>query len=165
MDGLACRRDCLSLRDNGTERRPRARALAQKIWSPHHASLVIGVPFVLMLWLMGPWAYTDVLADLARGMAHNIETRSLLVLGLLAGAVLGGFTAGRFRSVAVRLREVARYLLGGMLMGAGSLLIPGSNDGLILTGLPLLWTHAWVAFAVMCASIAIFLKINPASRA
>ena len=44
-------------------------------------------------------------------------------------------------------------------MGAGSVLIPGSNDGLILTGIPLLWPHAWVSLAVMCVTIAIYLTV------
>ena len=43
-------------------------------------------------------------------------------------------------------------------MGWGSLLIPGSNDGLILIGMPLLWPYAWVAFAVMCLTIAAALR-------
>ena len=43
---------------------------------------------------------------------------------------------------------------GGALMGWGSLLIPGGNDGLILIGMPLLWPYAWVAFATMCLTIA-----------
>jgi toxin CptA len=38
-------------------------------------------------------------------------------------------------------------------MGAGSALIPGSNDGLILLGMPLLFAHAWIAFAAMCAAV------------
>ena len=38
-------------------------------------------------------------------------------------------------------------------MGWGSLLIPGSNDGLILLGLPLLLPYAYLAFATMCATI------------
>jgi toxin CptA len=44
---------------------------------------------------------------------------------------------------------------GGLLMGWGSLLIPGGNDGLILLGLPLLWPYAWVAFGTMALSIAL----------
>ena len=39
-------------------------------------------------------------------------------------------------------------------MGAGSALIPGSNDGLILTGMPLLQPHAWIAIAAMGLTIA-----------
>jgi len=45
-------------------------------------------------------------------------------------------------------------------MGLGSLMIPGSNDGLILIGMPLLWPHAWIAFAVMCLTIAAAMSIS-----
>lgn len=40
-------------------------------------------------------------------------------------------------------------------MAWGSLLIPGSNDGLILIGMPLLRPCAWLAFATMCVTIAV----------
>ena len=39
-------------------------------------------------------------------------------------------------------------------MGWGSSAIPGSNDGLILIGLPLLHAHAWLALAVMVSTLA-----------
>ena len=39
------------------------------------------------------------------------------------------------------------------MMGWGTLLIPGSNDGLILIGMPLLRPYAWIAFSTMCLSI------------
>jgi toxin CptA len=38
-------------------------------------------------------------------------------------------------------------------MGAGSVLIPGSNDGLILVGMPLLFPYAWVGIGTMCLTI------------
>jgi hypothetical protein len=40
-------------------------AFAERIWSPHSATTVIGISFVLMLLVAGAWAYTDVLAELA----------------------------------------------------------------------------------------------------
>jgi toxin CptA len=40
------------------------------------------------------------------------------------------------------------------LLGLGGSLVPGANDGLILLGLPLLYPHAWVAFASMLLTIA-----------
>ena len=70
-------------------------ALAARIWSPHAATAVIGVTFVVLLLLVGRWAYTDVLAELARG--HAAERRralGLLAVALLVGAVLGGWTGG-----------------------------------------------------------------------
>ena len=72
--------------------------------------------------------------------------RTLLLVCLLAGAMLGGWTAGRFRHTRIDALGLLRCLAGGVLMGWGSLLIPGGNDGLILVGMPLLWPYAWVAF-------------------
>lgn len=128
---------------------------AARVWSPHAATTVIGITFVLMLLLVGAWAYTDALAELARGMAGQLGARVLLLVALLAGAVAGGWTAGRLRSTRVTAAQLLRCFAGGALMGAGTLLIPGSNDGLILVGMPLLWPYAWAAFATMCLVIAL----------
>jgi toxin CptA len=123
------------------------------VWSPHAATTVIGITFFFMLLLVGAWAYTDVLAELARGMAGNLVARSLLLVALFAGAMLGGITAGRFRSTRVSAVQLLKCFGGGLLMGWGSLLIPGGNDGLILVGIPLLWPYAWIAFLTMCVTI------------
>jgi toxin CptA len=141
-------------------------AVAQRIWSPHAATAVIGITFLFMLLLVGAWAYTDVLAELARGMAGSVVARSALLAALFLGAVLGGWTAGRFRSTRITAAQSLKCFVGGALMGWGSLLIPGGNDGLILVGMPLLWPYAWVAFATMCVSIAaaMLLQRPPAKR-
>jgi hypothetical protein len=134
-------------------------------WAPHTATTVIGVTFLLMLLLVGSWAYTDVLVELAHGMAGSLVARSLLLVALLAGATLGGWTAGRFRHSPITGAQALRCFIGGVLMGWGSLLIPGGNDGLILIGMPLLWPYAWLAFATMCVTIAAALLLSPASAA
>ena len=130
------------------------RALAQRVWAPHAATGVIGVTFVIILLLVGVWAYTDVLAQLARGMSMRLALGVLCLLALYAGALLGGWTAGRLRALRPTWAGSAKCLAGGALMAWGSLLIPGSNDGLILIGMPLLRPYAWVAFATMCVTIA-----------
>jgi toxin CptA len=132
-----------------------ATTLRTRIWSPHAATCVIGVAFVVILLLSGAWAYTDVLAELAHGMASSLPARIGLLAALFAGAVAGGVTAGRFRVTRVTTGALLRCLAGGVLMGWGSLLIPGSNDGLILVGMPLLLPHAWIAFLTMCVVIAV----------
>jgi hypothetical protein len=126
---------------------------ASHVWSPRSATTIIGIAFFFMLMLVGAWAYTDVLAELARGMSRSLIARTLLLVAMLAGAMLGGWTAGRLRSSPISAAQLLRCFAGGLLMGWGSLLIPGGNDGLILVGMPLLWPYAWVAFAAMCASI------------
>ncbi|HEY2819080.1 MAG TPA: YeeE/YedE thiosulfate transporter family protein [Casimicrobiaceae bacterium] len=133
-------------------------ALTSRIWSPHAATGVIGVTFVLILLLIGgTWAYTEVLADLSRGMANSLVARILLVIALFVGAIIGGYTAGRFRSMRITAVQTAKCFAGGMMMGWGTLLIPGSNDGLILIGMPLLRPYAWIAFLTMCISIGVAL--------
>ena len=113
-------------------------ALALRLWSPHAATIVIGITFFFMLMLVGG-AYTDVLAELARGMANSLPARFMPLLAMLLGAAWGGWTAGRFRSTRVNAAQTPKCMLGGVLMGWSSLLIPGGNDGLILVGMPLLW--------------------------
>jgi hypothetical protein len=129
------------------------RQFAAHIWSPHRATMVIGLAFVVMLLTVGSWAYTEALASLARGMANNTTAKLLLFMGLLGGALAGGWTAGRLRIVAPSVGGLTRCLAGGVLMGWGSLLIPGSNDGLILLGLPLLQPHALVGLTSMALAI------------
>lgn len=129
-------------------------ALQGAVWGPGPATVVIGIAFVLMLIVVGEhWAYTEVLAEFARGMRAGLPWRVLLLLALLGGALLGGYRAGRLRPVAPAPSALLRCLGGGAMMGMGSLLIPGSNDGLILLGMPLLLPHAWLAFLVMCVTI------------
>lgn len=132
------------------------------LWSPHGSTIIIGIMFLATIVLVGAWAYTDVLAELARGTAANLPARALMAVALLAGAMVGGYTAGRLRWEGLSLVALLRCLLGGVLMAWGSLLIPGSNDGLILIGMPLLWPYAWAAFFTMCLVVAL-LKIS-ASR-
>lgn len=138
----------------------------QKIWSPHAATVVIGVSFVISLLLAGSWAYTDVLAALARAMGGTPFTEVvtllpvLLLLALYVGALIGGLSAGRWQPAPVTALAVVRCFAGGVVMGWGSLLIPGSNDGLILIGIPLLRPHAWLAFASMFIAIAAAMQIR-----
>jgi toxin CptA len=140
-------------------------ALADRVWSPHTATTIIGITFLFMLLTADAWAYTDVLAELARGMAGNLVIGSGLLLALFAGAIAGGLSAGRFRSTRISVAQLAKCFVGGVMMGWGSLLIPGGNDGLILVGMPLLWPYAWVAFATMCVAIGAALVIEKGAMA
>jgi toxin CptA len=130
-----------------------ARQLGDQVWSPHAATIVIGITFVATWLLAGRWTYTELLVDLAHDMAGSVAARTTLFAALLGGAVFGGWTAGRLGSSRVTLAQLARCFGGGVLMGWGTLLIPGANDGLILVGLPLLRPYAWLAFGTMCVAI------------
>ena len=128
------------------------------VWSPHCATIVIGFMFLVTSILVGTWAYTDILAQLVNGMRTVLPVGAFMAVALLAGAILGGYKAGRLRWHPVSVAAIARCLLGGMVMAWGSLLIPGGNDGLILIGMPLLWPYAWAAFLTMCLTVALALS-------
>ena len=134
------------------------------VWTPRAATITIGLTFFVLLLAVGPWAYTDVLAELAQMPSHNaaagLAQRLVLLLALLAGAAIGGWTAGRFGHQRIKATNVLRCLIGGALMGVGGSLIPGGNDGLLLIGLPLLLPYALVALATMSLSIAVWLIVE-----
>jgi Sulphur transport len=146
-----------------TTRHNRDDNITHRVWSPHMATTVIGITFLFLLLMMGAWAYTDVLAELARGLQMDLITRALLLIALFVGALIGGWTSGRFGSARISFNQVGKCLIGGALMGFGSVMIPGSNDGLILLGMPLLWPYAWVAFATMCVSIGFAITLKKRS--
>jgi uncharacterized membrane protein YedE/YeeE len=139
--------------------------LADYVWSPHVATGVIGVTFVILLLIVGAWNYTDYLAESARHMATRASDRGFLLLALFGGALIGGLTAGRIKPVRPKLSTIGRCLLGGFMLGFGGSLVPGANDGLILLGLPLLYPHAWLAFAGMVVAIATALIVQQRASA
>jgi toxin CptA len=139
--------------------------LTEHVWSPHVATGVIGVTFVILLLLVGAWNYTDYLAETARRMATRGADRGLLLLALFGGAILGGWTAGKIKPARPSLSAIGRCLAGGVMLGFGGSLVPGANDGLILLGVPLLYPHAWLAFASMLVSIAAGLALQQHARA
>ena len=130
--------------------------LLVSVWRPAPATIVIGLTFLAMMLMAGPWAYTELLSEWAAGMAGQSWVRALLAAALFGGAALGGALAGKWawrRGRILAFKDFARCLMGGALMGMGSQFIPGGNDGLILVGMPLLWPYAWLAFGTMCVTI------------
>lgn len=133
---------------------------------PHHATLVIAMTFVSTMFAAGAWAYTDALAALARPslmMDPQLVLRSVMVMALLAGAIVGGRLANSLAPLRPRFSDSVRCLAGGAIMGIGAQLVPGSNDGLIMLGLPLGQTHAWIAVATMTLTIGALVQLSKAS--
>ena len=128
-------------------------------WSPASATLLIGLCFVLlMLSVGGTWTWSETLARWARGMGLSDGSLHLvLVFVLFAGSLLASRAAGSFRSTRPAFRRTLACFCGGALMALGASLAPGSNDTLLLVGLPMFWAYAWVAFGTMGAVIALAL--------
>lgn len=122
------------------------------LWDYRHATIAIGISFVILAVVAGPWTYTEVLGSAAHGSGMSRGTDALLFAALLGGAMLGGRQISK--AVPFAPRRALACLAGGALMGFGGSLVPGGNDNLILAGLPWLQPHAWLAIAAMALAIA-----------
>src|SRR5258708_39060968 len=140
--------------------RQTTRASWKHVWSPRIATTIIGIAFVVTTGAQQAWTYSDVLSDLAHGVTTGLQRKVLLGVALLVGAILGGVSAGRFKIRVPDLIGIVRHLAGGILMGAGALLIPGGNTTLALVGLPLLCPYAWLPFTSFCIPTYILLRIS-----
>lgn len=130
----------------------RSRTPLATIWDYRHATIAIGIAFVILAVIAGPWTYTEVLGNAAHASGLPRGADALLFAALLGGAMFGGRRIAKAAPFAPR-RALA-CLAGGALMGFGGSLVPGGNDNLILAGLPWLQPHAWLAIGAMALAIA-----------
>ncbi len=124
-------------------------------WHPSLAMAVIGLSSGLLMIFFAPWPYSSLLVDLGvSATSENLALKIALALFFVAGAALGARTKGALRLTPPTLRAAAEKAAGGALMGAGSFLVPGGNDAMVLIGLPNLFGHAILAYLTMTAAIA-----------
>jgi hypothetical protein len=105
--------------------RQTARALTEHIWSPHVATTIIGIAFVVTTAAQQNWTYSEVLSDLAHGVTSGLHRKVFLGVALLAGAILGGVTAGRFKIGNDRPHPNCSSLRGRHTHGDRSAVDPG----------------------------------------
>ena len=86
-------------------------------------------------------------------------TNLLLFLALFGGMLLSAFQRGSWGLQWRPVRTWPRHLVGGALMGAGAMLIPGGNDTLVLKSLPGLSPHALPAMIALFLGISITLPL------
>ncbi|MFC0588276.1 YeeE/YedE thiosulfate transporter family protein [Novosphingobium aquiterrae] len=130
----------------------------RQLWDYRHATITIGIAFVALAVLAGPWTYTEALWRAAHRRSMPSLGDIVLFAALLAGAVIGGRKIAR--TVKLSARRALFCLIGGALMGLGAALVPGGNDNLILAGLPWLQPHAWLAIGAMALTIAAGLLVG-----
>lgn len=102
-----------------------------------------------------PWPWMPAL----RYIRTSDGLTAIGLTGLISESIANGMFRGRFRFELPGLAAVRDRFAGGLLMGAGSALIPGGNDSLILQGIPLGSALAFLAYAVLLATIVVLLLI------
>jgi uncharacterized membrane protein YedE/YeeE len=128
-------------------------------WSPLIAMGVVGTASGLLFAADRQWVYTSRIAGIAYGESWELGAMfglAALLAGMTAATVIGG----TFRFRAGSVRQWLSALAGGLLMGAGATLVPGGNDAMLFTGVPLLLPNLLVGYASFAATLALALLIR-----
>ena len=127
-------------------------AIRTGYWPLSIAVLLIALANVTLLLIGRPWSFTAtiVCATTKASIAPCAQAGGLWLISMstFAAMTASALQRGTFRLRRPRLRAISRHFGAGLVMGCGSVLIPGGNDGLILFGLPSLSPHAlpsWLA--------------------
>ena len=125
------------------------------------AALVLGFSGGVLYALHDAWTYTNALKRQVQSLWQPIEQpltiNLLLFIALFCGMLLSAWQRGSLRLQWRRIQTWPRHLIGGTLMGAGAVLIPGGNDTLMLKSLPGLSPHAIPAFVSLLFGIGVTL--------
>ena len=126
------------------------------------AALVLGLSGGVLYALHDAWTYTNALKRQVQSLWQPIEqlvrVNLLLSIALFCGMLLSAWQRGSLRLRWRRIETWPRHLIGGTLMGAGAVLIPGGNYTLMIKSLPGLSPHAIPAFVALLSGIGITLR-------
>lgn len=118
-------------------------------------AILLGISGGMLYAFYEAWTYTNALKRQVQSLwlpvEQSLTINLLLFLALFSGMLLSAWQRGSFKLRWHRSMAWPRHFIGGLFMGAGSVLIPGGNDTLILKSLPGLSPHAMpAAFALLC---------------
>jgi uncharacterized protein len=129
-------------------------------WSPLVAMSIIGASSGLLFALDQKWAYTSRIAEIADGEAFFTFANLAGPVAMLTGMVVAAIRGGQFHLRFGNRREWAAATIGGLLMGMGATMVPGGNDAMLFTGIPLLLPNLLVAFAAFGAVLYVGMRVS-----
>jgi len=127
-------------------------------WQSTFAMIIIGLGGALLYATVSGWNYSDVLTNTTSNLIGTQKmgasfTALLSTTSMVVGGIIAAVTAKEFAISKVRATLILGCFVGGGLMGAASMFIPGGNDGLLLKGIPSLAPHALVGYVSMLVSM------------
>lgn len=140
------------------------RPTAEREWSPLRTMAVIGLSNGVLLVLARSWPYTTLLMQVARGGGTDVGQHALMAETFILGAVAGGVALHRFELHLGNARDWLRALLGGAIMGAGAVLVPGGNDAMLLVGVPLALPNLVAAYLAMSLVLLVLVALRVRAR-
>lgn len=135
-------------------------------WSPLVAMGLIGSASGILFALDQKWVYTSRIADAAYGEVPVTWAAAAGPIALIAGMTIAAIIGGMFRIQPGNLRDWLTASGGGFLMGIGATLVPGGNDTMLFTGVPLLLPNLLVAYAAFTLTVylALLARKRPAAE-
>ncbi len=130
----------------------------ERSMTPLAMVLVVGIGGGLLFAAVAGWDYGAVLIAATRsGLDASLPGPSMLaaacILATLAGGIVAAISDGSFRLQLPRPQPLIGTVLGGALMGGAAVLVPGSNDGMLLIGIPSLASHSIISFSFMVTAM------------
>jgi uncharacterized membrane protein YedE/YeeE len=122
-------------------------------WSPLVAMSLVGSASGALFALDRHWVYTSRIAQLAQGGLASVPATLPGIVLLIAGMVAATIAGGTFNLRLGSPRDWLRAFAGGLTMGVGAALVPGGNDAMLFTGVPLLLPNLLVAYAAFAATL------------
>ncbi|MDT8429169.1 MAG: YeeE/YedE thiosulfate transporter family protein [Pseudomonadales bacterium] len=133
-------------------------------WRTWRGIMLVGILAGAMFLLQPVWPPSDFVRDLGLSILHENAAglpslhRIGILLAMLVGMVISAWHYRRFRLILPDLLSTGRYLLSGMMMGAGAALALGGNDYQLLMAVPALSLAGISALASML--LGVFLGIH-----
>jgi uncharacterized protein len=134
-------------------------------WSPLIAMGLIGAASGILFALDRQWVYTSRIAELAYGTATATVMTLAGLFALIGGMVIAALAGGTFKLKLGSAHEWLRAAAGGLMMGAGATLVPGGNDAMLFTGLPLLLPNLLIGYAAFTATLFVALWVRNRAKA
>lgn len=131
-------------------------ALFGHSWPVWVGGIVYGVVNIYLFLHFQPWSTLDGVLNWgdnligrfgignAEALSPFLRSGSIINIGVIGGALLGALLAGQFGIRIGPRRELAKGILGGILMGLGAVLVRGCNIGGFFSGTGSLGAHGLV---------------------
>jgi uncharacterized membrane protein YedE/YeeE len=129
-------------------------------WSPLVAMTLIGTSSSILFALDQRWVYTSRISEVAYGEVAFTLGSVAGPIALVAGMLIASLTGRTFRMRLGKWRDWATAAGGGLLMGLGATMVPGGNDTMLFTGIPLLLPNLIVAYVAFFITLFIGMKMG-----
>ena len=144
-------------------KKPLRRVLGASVYTLSAGAALVGLSNAVIVEVTGSWSFSSTILCEVEARSGTSCAHPMLAWGIVSAAILGmtfsSLQRGSFKLTVPPVLMGLRHGAGGLLMGMGTVLIPGGNDGLILFAIPSLSPHAIPAYAGIFAGILIMMAM------